>query len=262
MKVVSAKKNNMEIVSQTEYYGDFWMPEKVSRPGIWSIRDDLPVPPSPFFPELVQAREQSPPMTQEFQSVIGQLFQRRIIRLGGEVGFDMANFIVAQLLYLDAADPNKDIVMYVNSPGGSVNAGLAIFDTMRHIRPDVSTVCVGLAASMGAFLLAAGTKGKRYSLPSSRIMIHQPLGGSQGYFTDIDAQTNEMLFHKKNLGGHLALMTGQTWQKVNEDTDRDYFMSANEAKAYGIVDDVIINPMKAVRKPLEAIAGKNGSASA
>ncbi|CAA6659663.1 unnamed protein product [Spirodela intermedia] len=150
----------------------------------------------------------------------------------------MANIIVAQLLYLDAIDPNKDIVMYVNSPGGSVTAGMAIFDTMRHIRPDVSTVCVGLAA--------------RYSLPNSRIMIHQPLGGAQGGQTDIDIQANEMLHHKANLNGYLAYHTGQSLETINQDTDRDFFMSAKEAKQYGLIDGVITNPLKALQ-PLQPL---------
>ncbi|KAL7112509.1 hypothetical protein ACP275_04G007100 [Erythranthe tilingii] len=192
-------------------------------------------------------------MQERFMSVISQLFQYRIIRCGGAVDDDMANIIVAQLLYLDAVDPTKDIVMYVNSPGGSVTAGMAIFDTMRHIRPDVSTVCVGLAASMGAFLLSAGTKGKRYSLPNSRIMIHQPLGGAQGGQTDIDIQANEMLHHKANLNGYLAYHTGQSLEKINQDTDRDFFMSAKEAKEYGLIDGVIMNPLKALQ-PLAAAA--------
>ncbi|GAA0160664.1 serine protease [Lithospermum erythrorhizon] len=210
--------------------------------GISSIRSDL------------QAAQGPPPMMQErFQSVITQLFQYRIIRCGGAVDDDMANTIVAQLLYLDAVDPTKDIVMYVNSPGGSVTAGMAVFDTMRHIRPDVSTVCVGLAASMGAFLLSAGTKGKRYSLPNSRIMIHQPLGGAQGGQTDVDIQANEMLHHKANLNGYLAYHTGQSLEKINADTDRDFFMSAKEAKEYGLIDGVIMNPLKALT-PLAATA--------
>ncbi|GMH10425.1 hypothetical protein Nepgr_012266 [Nepenthes gracilis] len=221
--------------------------ERAQRRGIWSIRDDLVVQPSLYFPAYAQGQG-PPPMVQErFQSVISQLFQYRIIRCGGAVDDDMANIIVAQLLYLDAVDSNKDIVMYVNSPGGSVTAGMAIFDTMRHIRPDVSTVCVGLAASMGAFLLSAGTKGKRYSLPNSRIMIHQPLGGAQGGQTDIDIQANEMLHHKANLSGYLAYHTGQSLDKINQDTDRDFFMSAKEAKEYGLIDGVIMNPLKALQ---------------
>ncbi|KMZ59906.1 ATP-dependent Clp protease proteolytic subunit [Zostera marina] len=218
------------------------------RKGIWSVRDDLVMPSSPFFPVDAQAGQGPPPLVQEkLQSVISQLFQHRIIRCGGAVDDDMANIIVGQLLYLDAIDSNKDIIMYVNSPGGSVTAGMAIFDTMRHIRPDVSTVCVGLAASMGAFLLSAGTKGKRYSLPNSRIMIHQPLGGAQGGQTDIDIQANEMLHHKANLNGYLAYHTGQSLEKINQDTDRDFFMSAKEAKEYGLIDGVIMNPLKSLQ---------------
>ncbi|XP_073313989.1 ATP-dependent Clp protease proteolytic subunit 5, chloroplastic [Primulina huaijiensis] len=236
------------------YAPQYYAPEKSSRSGIWSIRDDLQVPSSPYFPAFAQGAQGPPPMVQErFMSVISQLFQYRIIRCGGAVDDDMANIIVAQLLYLDAVDPTKDIVMYVNSPGGSVTAGMAVFDTMRHIRPDVSTVCVGLAASMGAFLLSGGTKGKRYSLPNSRIMIHQPLGGAQGGQTDIDIQANEMLHHKANLNGYLAYHTGQSLEKINQDTDRDFFMSAKEAKEYGLIDGVILNPLKAFQ-PLAAAA--------
>ncbi|KAK7344372.1 hypothetical protein VNO77_13896 [Canavalia gladiata] len=239
-------------------YGDgFWAPERSSRQGFWSIRDDLQLPSSPFFPANAQGQG-PPPMVQEgFQSVISHLFRHRIIRCGGAVDDDMANVIVAQLLYLDAVDPNKDIVMYINSPGGSVTAGMAIFDTMWHIRPDVSTVCVGLAASMGAFLLSAGTKGKRYSLPNSRIMIHQPLGGVQGTETEIEIQTNELLHHKANLIGYLANHTGKSFQKINEDTDRDFFMSPKEAKEYGLIDGVIMNPLKALQPLAAAAEGKD-----
>ncbi|KAL2236597.1 ATP-dependent Clp protease proteolytic subunit 5, chloroplastic [Sesamum indicum] len=244
------KKLNLRSSSVKAIYA----PDESSRLGIWSIRDDLQVPSSPYFPAYAQGAQGPPPMVQErFMSVISQLFQYRIIRCGGAVDDDMANIIVAQLLYLDAVDPTKDIVMYVNSPGGSVTAGMAIFDTMRHIRPDVSTVCVGLAASMGSFLLSAGTKGKRYSLPNSRIMIHQPLGGAQGGQTDIDIQANEMLHHKANLNGYLAYHTGQSLEKINQDTDRDFFMSAKEAKEYGLIDGVILNPLKALQ-PLAAAA--------
>ncbi|KAJ6791641.1 ATP-dependent Clp protease proteolytic subunit 5, chloroplastic [Iris pallida] len=231
------------------------------RKGLWSIREDVLAPSSPYFPAWAQGGQGPPPMVQErFQSVISQLFQHRIIRCGGAVDDDMANIIVAQLLYLDALDPTKDIVMYVNSPGGSVTAGMAVFDTMRHIRPDVSTVCVGLAASMGAFLLSAGTKGKRYSLPNSRIMIHQPLGGAQGGQTDIDIQANEMLHHKANLNGYLSYHTGQSLEKINQDTDRDFFMSAKEAKEYGLIDGVIMNPLKALQ-PLPATEEEGAVAS-
>ncbi|KAH0861797.1 hypothetical protein HID58_079008 [Brassica napus] len=246
-KLVSDRKNWKRSSSSVYSGGNLWTPEPPSPQGVWSIRDDLQVPSSPYFPAYAQGQG-PPPMVQErFQSIITQLFQYRIIRCGGAVDDDMANIIVAQLLYLDAVDPTKDIVMYVNSPGGSVTAGMAIFDTMRHIRPDVSTVCVGLAASMGAFLLSAGTKGKRYSLPNSRIMIHQPLGGAQGGQTDIDIQANEMLHHKANLNGYLAYQTGQCLEKINQDTDRDFFMSAKEAKDYGLIDAVIMNPLKALQ---------------
>ncbi|BBN02916.1 ATP-dependent Clp protease, protease subunit [Marchantia polymorpha subsp. ruderalis] len=229
-----------------------WTPSSDVVRDVWSIRNDLDVPTSMYAGPYANQGQGPPPMVQErFQSVITQLFQHRIIRCGGAVDDDMANLIVAQLLYLDAADPNRDIIMYVNSPGGSVTAGMAIFDTMRHIRPDVSTVCVGLAASMGAFLLSGGTKGKRYSLPNSRIMIHQPLGGAQGQQTDIEIQANEILHHKANLNGYLAYHTGQPLEKIVTDTDRDFFMSAKEAKEYGLIDSVISNPLKALQ-PLPA----------
>ncbi|KAL3652925.1 ATP-dependent Clp protease proteolytic subunit 5 [Castilleja foliolosa] len=248
LKKFNLKPSSVKAVHAPEFYA----PEMSSQSGLWSIREDLQIPSSPYFPAYAQGAQGPPPMVQErFMSVISQLFQYRIIRCGGAVDDDMANIIVAQLLYLDAVDPTKDIVMYVNSPGGSVTAGMAIFDTMRHIRPDVSTVCVGLAASMGAFLLSAGTKGKRYSLPNSRIMIHQPLGGAQGGQTDIDIQANEMLHHKANLNGYLAYHTGQSLEKINQDTDRDFFMSAKEAKEYGLIDGVILNPLKALQ-PLAA----------
>lgn len=221
------------------------------RSGVWSIRDDLAVPSSPYFPVYAQGQGPPPMVAERFQSVISQLFQYRIIRCGGPVEDDMANIIVAQLLYLDAVDPTKDIVMYVNSPGGSVTAGMAIFDTMKHIRPDVSTVCVGLAASMAAFLLSAGTKGKRYCLPNSRMMIHQPIGDAQGSLTEIEIQANEMMHHRANLNGYLAYHTGQSLDRINQDTERDFFMSAKEAKDYGLVDGIIMNPLKALQ-PLAA----------
>ncbi|KAG6504389.1 ATP-dependent Clp protease proteolytic subunit 5, chloroplastic-like isoform X1 [Zingiber officinale] len=230
------------------YWNGSFDTDRSERRGIWSIRDDLAVPSSPYFPVMARGEQGPPPMMMErFQSVISQLFQHRIIRCGGPVDDDMANIIVSQLLYLDAVDPTKDIVMYVNSPGGSVTAGMAIFDTMKHIRPDVSTVCVGLAASMGAFLLSSGTKGKRYSLPNSRIMIHQPIGGAQGVQTEIEIQANEIFHHKANLASYLAYHTGQSLDKINQDTDRDFFMSAAEAKEYGMIDGVVTNPLKALQ---------------
>ncbi|GLT42644.1 hypothetical protein SLA2020_166340 [Shorea laevis] len=257
-KLVSDQKNVRKALPKAMYSDEFWTPKSSSRRGIWSIRDDLQVPSSPYFPVFAQGQGPSPMLQERFQSVISQLFQHRIIRCGGAVEDDMANTIVAQLFYLDAVDPRKDIVMYINSPGGSVTAGMAIFDTMRHIRPDVSTVCVGLAASMGAFLLSAGTKGKRYSLPNSRIMIHQPLGGGQGTLTDVEIQANEMLYHKANLNGYLAYHTGQSLEQINKDTDRDFFLSAKEAKDYGLIDGVIMNPMKAFQ-PLPAASADSSN---
>ncbi|KAF4370064.1 ATP-dependent Clp protease proteolytic subunit 5, chloroplastic [Cannabis sativa] len=262
-KLVGNVNNAQNSRIKAVYSSEYWVPEKNSREGIWSIREDVQTPSSPYFPTYAQGQG-PPPMVQErFQSVISQLFQHRIIRCGGAVDDDMANIIVAQLLYLDAIDPSKDIVMYINSPGGSVTAGMAIFDTMKHIRPDVSTVCVGLAASMGAFLLSAGTKGKRFSLPNSRIMIHQPLGGAQGGQTDIDIQANEMLHHKANLNGYLSYHTGQSLDRINQDTDRDFFMSAKEAKEYGLIDGVILNPLKALQPlPVAAADGEAGKSAA
>jgi ATP-dependent Clp protease protease subunit len=171
--------------------------------------------------------------------IYSRLLRERIVFLGQAIDSDIANLIVAQLLFLDAEDPEKDIYLYVNSPGGSVHAGMGIYDTMKHIRPDVSTVCMGLAASMGAFLLSAGTKGKRMSLPHSRIMIHQPLGGAQGQATDIEIQAREILHHKRRLNELLAEHTGQPLERIEEDTDRDFFMSAEDAKDYGLIDRVI-----------------------
>ncbi|MBE9142012.1 ATP-dependent Clp endopeptidase proteolytic subunit ClpP [Planktothrix mougeotii LEGE 06226] len=171
--------------------------------------------------------------------IYSRLLRDRIIFLGQQVTADLANLIVAQMLFLDADDPEKDIYLYINSPGGSVSAGLGIFDTMNHIRPDVCTICIGLAASMGAFLLSAGAKGKRMSLPHSRIMIHQPLGGAQGQATDIEIQAREILYLKKRLNQHLADHTGQPLSRIEEDTERDFFMSAEEAMQYGLIDQVI-----------------------
>ncbi len=171
--------------------------------------------------------------------IYSRLLRERIVFLGQAINDEVANLVIAQLLYLDAEEPEKDIYLYVNSPGGSVTAGMGIFDTINQIRPDVSTICVGLAASMGAFLLSAGTKGKRMSLPHSRIMIHQPLGGAQGQATDIEIQAKEILYHKQKLNEWLAKHTGQPFEKIQEDTERDFFMSAQEAVDYGLIDQVI-----------------------
>jgi len=181
--------------------------------------------------------------------IYSRLLRERIVFLGQQVTDEIANLVVAQLLFLEAEDPDKDIYLYINSPGGSVSAGMGMFDTMNQIRPDVSTICIGLAASMGAFLLSAGTKGKRMSLPNSRIMIHQPLGGAQGQATDIEIQAKEILYLKQKLNGHLADHTGQPLSKIEEDTERDFFMSAEESKEYGLIDQVISRRPSASNPP-------------
>ena len=170
--------------------------------------------------------------------IYSRLLRDRIIYLGEGIDSDLANLIVGQLLFLDSEDPEKDIYLYINSPGGSVSAGMGIYDTMRHVRPDVCTICMGIAASMGAFLLSGGTKGKRMSLPHARIMIHQPLGGAQGQATDIEIQAKEILYLKKYLNECLAEHTGQPIERITEDTERDFFMSASEAMEYGIIDQI------------------------
>ena len=171
--------------------------------------------------------------------IFSRLLRERIVFLGQQVDDSISNIIVAQLLFLEADDPEKDIFLYINSPGGSVTAGMAIYNTMQHIRPDVSTICVGLAASMGAFLLTGGAKGKRLSLPHTRIMIHQPLGGAQGQATDIEIQAKEILYHKNRLNELMAFHTGQPIERIAEDTDRDFFMAPDEAKNYGLIDEVV-----------------------
>ncbi len=174
--------------------------------------------------------------------IYSRLLRERIIFLGTPVDDEMADSIVAQLLFLDAEDPEKDIQIYINSPGGSVYAGLAIYDTIQQIRPDVVTICFGLAASMGAFLLSGGTKGKRMALPSARIMIHQPLGGAQGQAVEIEIQAREILYIKDRLNTMLAEHTGQPLERIAADTERDFFMSAQEAQDYGLIDRVIFRP--------------------
>ncbi|MDM9384278.1 ATP-dependent Clp endopeptidase proteolytic subunit ClpP [Chlorogloeopsis sp. ULAP01] len=191
--------------------------------------------PSNILPMVV---EQSG-MGERAFDIYSRLLRERIIFLGTPIDDNVANSIVAQLLFLDAEDPEKDIQLYINSPGGSVTAGMAIYDTIQQIRPDVVTICFGLAASMGAFLLCAGTAGKRMSLPDSRIMIHQPLGGAQGQAVDIEIQAKEILYHKSKLNQLLAQHTGQPLERIEADTERDFFMSAEEAKNYGLIDQVI-----------------------
>ncbi len=171
--------------------------------------------------------------------IYSRLLKDRIIMLSGEINDAVASSIVAQLLFLEAEDPDKDIYLYINSPGGVITSGLSIYDTMNYIKPDVATICIGQAASMGAFLLSSGAKGKRYALPHARIMIHQPLGGAQGQATDIEIQAKEILRLKKILNEILAQNTGQSVKKIARDTERDFFMSAEEAKEYGLIDQVL-----------------------
>ncbi|SLM30260.1 proteolytic subunit of ClpA-ClpP and ClpX-ClpP ATP-dependent serine proteases [Desulfamplus magnetovallimortis] len=189
----------------------------------------------PLIPMVVEQSNRG----ERAYDIYSRLLKDRIIFLGSAINDEIANLIVAQLLFLESEDPEKDINFYINSPGGAVTAGLAIYDTMQYIKPDVSTVCVGQAASMGALLLAAGATGKRYSLPNSRIMIHQPLGGAQGQASDIKIQANEILRMKDVLNKILSSHTNQDIEKISNDTDRDFFMSGAEALEYGIVDRVV-----------------------
>ena len=180
--------------------------------------------------------------------IFSRLLKDRIVMLSGEVTDESANLIVAQLLFLESEDPDKDIYLYINSPGGSVTAGMAIYDTMNYIKADVSTICIGMAASMGAFLLTSGAKGKRFALPNSEIMIHQPLGGFQGQVTDIDIHASRMLRIKERLNKALSENTGKSYEEICRDTERDNFFSAEEAKAYGLVDAIITKRKKSQDK--------------
>ena len=185
--------------------------------------------------------------------IYSRLLKDRIIFIGTPISDDIANVIIAQMLFLESDDPEKDIYVYINSPGGSVTAGLAIFDTMHYIKPDVSSLCVGQAASMGAVLLAAGAKGKRHALPHSRILLHQPMGGFSGQATDIDIHAREILRLREELNNILAKATGQTMKKIQADTERDFFMSGEEAVQYGLVDDVITT--RELDKKMEVVSG-------
>ena len=176
--------------------------------------------------------------------IYSRLLKDRIIFLGGQIDDNVANVVVAQMLFLESEDPDKDIYLYINSPGGVVTAGLAIYDTMQYIKPDVSTICIGQAASMGAVLLTAGAKGKRFALPNARVMIHQPLGGAQGQSTDIQIQAREIQRIRETINDIFVSTTGKTAEEINNDTERDNFLTAAEAKAYGIVDEVITRPKK------------------
>ncbi len=200
-----------------------------------STLDVVSLAPSNVVPMVV---EQSGRGERAFD-IYSRLLRERIIFLGSAIDDTVADSLVAQLLFLEAEDPEKDIQIYINSPGGSVTAGMAIYDTMQQVRCDVVTICFGLAASMGAFLLSGGTPGKRMSLPSSRIMIHQPLGGAQGQAVDIEIQAREILYHKRKLNELLAAHTKQPLERIEADTERDFFMSADEAKDYGLIDQVI-----------------------
>jgi ATP-dependent Clp protease protease subunit len=186
--------------------------------------------------------------------IYSRLLKDRIIFLGAPIDDIFANLIIAQLLFLEAEDPEKDINLYVNSPGGSVTAGLGIYDTMQYVKPPINTICLGQAASMGAFLLTAGTKGKRFALPNARIMIHQPMGGFQGQATEIDIHAREILKIRERLNEIMAKHTGQPLEKIAQDTERDYFLSAEEAKRYGLIDEVITRPPKL----LKAVSGDIG----
>lgn len=197
---------------------------------------------SGFIPMVVEQTNRG----ERAYDIYSRLLKDRIIFLGSPVNDAVANSIIAQMLFLAAEDPEKDISLYINSPGGSITAGMAIYDTMQYIKPDVSTICVGMAASMGAFLLAAGTKGKRFALPNSEVMIHQPLGGAEGQASDIEIRAKRIIRMRDHLNRILAERTGQPLERIEKDTDRDYFMSAYEAKEYGLVDNVI-----------ERVAGNN-----
>lgn len=193
----------------------------------------MPYMPVPYVVEQTHRGERS-------YDIYSRLLKDRIVMLGTEIDDDVANVIVAQLLFLESEDPDKDIHLYINSPGGSVTAGLAIYDTMQYVKPQVSTICVGQAASMGAVLLLAGAKGKRYSLPNSRIMIHQPMGGARGQATDIEIQAKEILRLRARLNELIVKHTGQTIERVEKDVERDYFMGSVEARQYGIIDEVVV----------------------
>ncbi|MCX5723997.1 MAG: ATP-dependent Clp endopeptidase proteolytic subunit ClpP [Nitrospirae bacterium] len=190
--------------------------------------------------------------------IYSRLLKDRIIFLGAPIDDVFANLIIAQLLFLEAEDPEKDINLYVNSPGGSVTAGLGIYDTMQYVKPPINTICLGQAASMGAFLLAAGTKGKRFALPNARVMIHQPMGGFSGQATEIDIHAREILKIRERLNEIMAKHTGQPLEKISQDTERDYFLSAEEAKQYGLIDEVITRPPKLL-KAVTGDAGKDAT---
>jgi ATP-dependent Clp protease protease subunit len=201
----------------------------------------MPYIPMPFVVEQTHRGERS-------YDIYSRLLKDRIVFLGTPIDDDVANVVIAQLLFLESEDPDKDISLYINSPGGAVTSGLAIYDTMQYVKPQVSTICLGQAASMGAFLLAGGAAGKRFAVPNARIMIHQPMGGFQGQATDIDIQAREILRIKAKLNEILARHSGQPIERIEKDTERDYFMGPGEAKEYGIIDDVIVHKKASEKK--------------
>jgi ATP-dependent Clp protease, protease subunit len=201
----------------------------------------MPYIPMPFVVEQTHRGERS-------YDIYSRLMKDRIVFLGTPIDDDVANVVIAQLLFLESEDPDKDISLYINSPGGAVTSGLAIYDTMQYVKPQVSTICLGQAASMGAFLLAGGAAGKRFAVPNARIMIHQPMGGFQGQATDIDIQAREILRIKAKLNEILARHSGQPIERIEKDTERDYFMGPGEAKEYGIIDDVIVHKKASEKK--------------
>jgi ATP-dependent Clp protease, protease subunit len=209
-----------------------------SKPG--TIRDSSDDPASDMQANLIPIVIEQTGRGERAYDIYSRLLRDRIIILGSPIGDDLANLVVAQMLFLESEDPEKDIYMYINSPGGSVTAGLAIYDTMQYIKPEVSTLCVGQAASMAAWLLSAGTKGKRFALPHARIMIHQPLGGVQGQATDIDIQAREIIRLREQMNNILVKHTGQSLKKIEKDTDRDLFLTGKQAVEYGLVDEVIV----------------------
>jgi len=202
----------------------------------------MPYIPMPYVVEQTHRGERS-------YDIYSRLLKDRIVFLGTPIDDDVANVVIAQLLFLESEDPDKDISLYINSPGGSVTSGLAIYDTMQYVKPQVSTICLGQAASMGAFLLSGGAAGKRFAVPNARIMIHQPLGGFQGQATDIEIQAKEILRLKARLNEILAKHSRQPIERIEKDTDRDYFMGAGEAKEYGLIDEVIVHKKATEKKP-------------
>src|SRR5882762_1717086 len=209
-----------------------------SKPG--TIHAGCDEPPLPMHANLVPIVIEQTGRGERAYDIYSRLLRDRIIILGGGINDDLANLVVAQLLFLESEDPEKDIYLYINSPGGSVTAGLAIYDTMQYIKPDVSTLCIGQAASMAAWLLASGAKAKRYALPHARIMIHQPLGGVQGQAADIDIQAREIIRLREQMNNILVKHTGQSLKKIEKDTDRDLFLTGKQALEYGLVDEVIV----------------------